>query len=138
MRKFAPSLLVVILSDVEVAHFGSYSLYVAGIRTGDRLTHQLWQEVQTNSEYSGRTTMLVLPEFGRDPDGSPTHNGFFNHRAYEDSTRTTWMMCLGTAVDRPQIVERTVSHIDVCPTLAALLGCTPSDARGARLEEFRT
>jgi hypothetical protein len=136
MRKFAPTLLVVIFSDVEVAHFGSYSLHLAGIRSGDRLTYQLWQEVEANDEYRGRTTMVVLPEFGRDPDGSNT-NGFFNHRANEESTRTAWMMCLGAAVDRPQIVERPIRHIDLCPTLAGLLGCRPLEARGVRLAEFR-
>jgi len=136
MRKFAPDFLVVIFSDVEVAHFGSYSLHLAGIRTGDRLVYDLWQEIESNTEYQGRTTLVILPEFGRDPDGSST-NGFFNHRANEESTRTTWMMCLGTAVDRPQVVERPIRHIDVCPTLASVLGFQVPEARGSRLAEFR-
>ena len=56
MRKFSPRLLVVIFSDVEVAHFGSYALHLSGIRTADRLAYQLWQEVEANPEYRGRTT----------------------------------------------------------------------------------
>jgi hypothetical protein len=135
MRKFSPRLLVVILSDVEVAHFGSYALHLAGIRTADRLAYQMWQEVEANPQYRGKTTMLVLPEFGRDPDGSTT-NGFFNHRANEESTRNTWMMVLGAAVDKPQIIERPVRHVDLCPTLAGLLGCPPMEAQGARLVEL--
>jgi hypothetical protein len=136
MRKFSPRLLVVIFSDVEVAHFGSYSLHIAGIRTGDRLAYQLWQEVEANPEYRSKTTMVILPEFGRDPDGSTT-NGFFNHRGDSESTRTTWMMALGTAVDKPQIVERLIRHVDLCPTLAGLLGCPPMESQGARLTELR-
>jgi hypothetical protein len=136
MRKFSPRLLVVIFSDVEAAHFGSYALHLAGIRTADRLAYQLWQEVEANPEYRGRTTMVVLPEFGRDPDGSST-NGFFNHRANEESTRDTWMMVLGAAVDKPQVIERPVRHVDLCPTLAGLLGCHPLDSQGATLPEFR-
>ncbi len=136
MRKFAPDLLVVIFSDVEVAHFGSYSLHLAGIRTGDQLSYDLWLEIETNTEYGGRTTMVILPEFGRDPDGSST-NGFFNHRADEESTRTSWMVCVGAAVDKPQIIERPIHHIDVCPTLASVLGFQMPEARGNRLPEFR-
>lgn len=136
MRKFAPELLVVVFSDVEAAHFGSYSMHLGGIRTCDRLVYELWQEIASSSEYRGRTTMVVLPEFGRDPDGSTT-NGFFNHRSGEDSCRTTWMMCLGNVVDRPQVIERPVQHIDLSPTLAQLLGCRMSEARGARLTEWR-
>jgi hypothetical protein len=136
MRKFSPRLLVVIFSDVEVAHFGSYAMHLAGIRTADRLAYQLWQEEEANPEYRGKTTMLVLPEFGRDPDGSTT-NGFFNHRANEESTRNTWMMILGSAVDKPQVIERPVRHVDLCPTLAGLLGCPPMDSQGARLLELK-
>jgi hypothetical protein len=136
MRKFSPRLLVVAFSDVEVAHFGSYALHLSGIRTADRLAYQLWQEVEANPEYQGRTTMVILPEFGRDPDGSMT-NGFFNHRANEESTRNTWMMVLGAAVDKPQIVDRPIRHVDLCPTLAGLLGYAPLDSQGAMLREFR-
>jgi hypothetical protein len=136
MRKFSPRVLVVIFSDVEVAHFGSYALHLAGIRTADRLAYQLSQEVDTNPQYRGITTMMILPEFGRDPDGSTT-NGFFNHRANEESTRTTWMMALGAAVSKPQVIERPVRHVDLCPTLAALLGCPPMDSQGVPLVELQ-
>src|SRR5579863_3694244 len=137
MRKFAPRVLVVALSDVEAAHFGSYALHLAGIKTADRLSWQLWQEIESNPDYKDKTTMIILPEFGRDPDGSST-NGFFNHRANEESTRNTWMLALGAAVDKPQIIERPIRHIDVCPTLAELLGCTPMPSQGARIQEIRT
>jgi hypothetical protein len=136
MRKFSPRVLVVALSDVEAAHFGSFALHLSGIKTADRLAWQLWQEAEANPEYKGRTTMLILPEFGRDPDGSST-NGFFNHRANDDSTRDTWMMALGAGIDKPQVIERPIRHVDVCPTLAGLLGCRPLESQGARLTEFR-
>jgi hypothetical protein len=136
MRKFSPRVLVVALSDVEAAHFGSFAMHLSGIKTADRLAWQLWQEVESNPDYNGRTTMLILPEFGRDPDGSST-NGFFNHRANDDSTRDTWMMALGAGIDKPQVIERPIRHIDVCPTLAGLLGCRPIESQGAKLNEFR-
>jgi hypothetical protein len=136
MRKFSPRLLVVAFSDVEAAHFGSYALHLSGIKTADRLAYQLWQEIEADPGYRGRTTMVILPEFGRDPDGSST-NGFFNHRANEDSTRDTWMMALGAGIGRPQIIERPIHHVDLCPTLVDLLGCHPLDAQGAMLKEFR-
>jgi arylsulfatase A-like enzyme len=128
--------LVVAFSDVEAAHFGSYAMHLGGIRTADRLIGELWAEIESNPDYRGQTTLVVMPEFGRDPDGSPT-NGFFNHRFNGDSTRDTWMLTLGAAVDRPQIVERPIRHVDICPTFASLLGCPLSDAQGAKIAEFR-
>ncbi len=136
MRKFAPSLLVVSFSDVEAAHFGSYSLHLAGIHNLDRLAAELWHEVQANDQYRGQTTMLIVPEFGRDPDGSRT-NGFFNHRSNTESCRDTWMMCLGAGVDSPGRIDRLVHHVDICPTIAALLGCKPLNLTGKQLPDLR-
>jgi hypothetical protein len=136
MGRFSPQVLVVAFSDVEAAHFGSYALHLSGIKTADRLIYQLWKEVDANPDYQGKTTLVVLPEFGRDPDGSST-NGFFNHRANDDSTRDTWMMVMGSAVDRPNVIERPIRHVDVCPTLAQLLGCRPMESQGSLLADFR-
>jgi len=136
MRRFSPSLMVLTFSDVEVAHFGSYSLHLAGIRTLDRLVRELWDEIQTNPEYRSKTTLFVLPEFGRDLDGSPT-NGFFNHRLDNDSTRMTWMMCLGAAARTGYSVERTVQQVDLCPTILRMLGLPPTGMQGVILPEVR-
>jgi len=132
MRRFAPSFLTITFSDMEVAHFGSYSLHLGGIRTVDRLVYELWNQVQALPAYKGRTTLFVLPEFGRDLDGSTT-NGFFNHRQNSDSTRLTWMMCLGDAVRKAQIVEAPVEHTDLCPTIARLFELKHLDLPGKPL-----
>jgi hypothetical protein len=132
MRRFAPSLLVITFSDMEVAHFGSYSLHLAGIATSDRLIYELWSVLQTLPDYKGKTTLFVLPEFGRDFDGSST-NGFFNHRQGGDSTRITWMMCLGDAIRRAQILEEPIEQIDICPTVARLFEVKKLDLPGRPL-----
>jgi hypothetical protein len=132
MRRFAPSLLAITFSDVEVAHFGSYSMHLAGIRTVDRLVYELWNLVQSHPAYSGRTTLFVLPEFGRDFDGSST-NGFFNHRSTDDSTNLTWMMCMGEAARSADVIERPVQHIDLCPTIAGLFGIKDLELPGKPL-----
>ncbi len=132
MRRFSPSLLAITFSDVEVAHFGSYSMHLAGIRTMDRLVHELWNLVQELPAYSGKTTLFILPEFGRDFDGSNT-NGFFNHRSNDDSTSLTWMMCLGEAARSADVIERPVQHVDLCPTIAGMFGIKGLDLPGKAL-----
>jgi hypothetical protein len=135
MRRFAPSLLVVNFSDVEVAHFGSYSMHLAGIRNTDRLIYELWQQAKSDPEYGGRTLMVVVPEFGRDPDGSNT-NGFFNHRSNAESCRRIWMMCLGSHGAQPQVIERPTRLVDVCPSLTRWLGCRATESNAAPLDEI--
>src|ERR1035441_3002501 len=135
LRRVAPSVLQVGFSDVEVAHSGTYSLHVGGIRRDDLLVHRLWQFLQSLPEYRDRTTMVVMPEFGRDPDGSST-NGFFNHRSNTETCRLTWMIVLGKAAREPAVIEREIRQIDLAPSLGALLGVHCGEAAGARLREF--
>ena len=135
LRRVAPGVLLVGFSDVEVAHSGTYSLHVGGILRDDLLVHRLWQFVQSLPEYRDRTTMVVMPEFGRDPDGSST-NGFFNHRSNTESCRLTWMMVLGEAARQPAVIEREVRQIDLAPSLGEWLGIHCGDAAGTRLKEF--
>ena len=47
MNRLAPSLLVVNFWDIDIAHYGAYSLYLEAIRRTDRLVHELWQHVQS-------------------------------------------------------------------------------------------
>ncbi len=135
LKRVKPALLMINWSDVEVAHSGTYSLHVGGIRRIDGLCWRLWQFLDNDPDYRGRTTLVIMPEFGRDPDGSTT-NGFFNHRTDTNSCRQCWLMAVGAAVPRPMAVERTVRQIDVAPTLAGLFGVDCARAAGRRLDEF--
>jgi hypothetical protein len=135
LRRASPTFLMVNFSDVEVAHAGLYSLHLAGIRRTDRLCLGLWEYLQTLPAYKDNTTLVILPEFGRDPDGSTT-NGFFNHRTNTEACRVTWMMALGRAVREHKVVERQIRQIDVAPTLGSLLGVECKQAEGRRLDDF--
>jgi hypothetical protein len=136
LRRVEPELLVINFSDVEVAHFGIYSAHLAGIRRTDALTFRLWNLLQSLPAYAGRTTLVIVPEFGRDPDGSTT-NGFFNHRTNTEENRVTWMMVLGPPAAKPAYVEKPVRHIDVAPSLGAFLGVECAQSTGELLPEFR-
>ena len=96
MRQLSPSLLWITLHDIDIAHSGTFSLYLDGIRRSDRLCAELWQTIQTNPEYANKTTMFILPDFGRDSDIDSGGNGFQHHRTGDAVSRTTWMMALGS------------------------------------------
>jgi hypothetical protein len=135
MRQLAPSLLWITLHDIDIAHSGAYSLYLEGIQRSDRLCAEIWKAVQANPEYAGRTTMFILPDFGRDSDFSAGGNGFQHHRTGDALSRTTWMMALGPGVRQGAFVERPVESLDLAPTLGALLGFSTPLASGKVLTE---
>ena len=122
MRQLAPSLLWVTLHDIDIAHSGTFSLYLDGIKRSDRLCAELWQTIQSNPEYANRTTMFILPDFGRDSDLDSGGNGFQHHRTGDPVSRTTWMMVLGPGVKQNVVVDRRIESTDLIPTLGAYFG----------------
>ncbi|HVH72999.1 MAG TPA: hypothetical protein VNB49_18070 [Candidatus Dormibacteraeota bacterium] len=136
MRQLAPSLLLITMHDIDIAHSGAYSLYVEGIRRTDRLCVELWKTVQSEPEYAGKTTLFILPDFGRDADDDAGGNGFQHHRTGDALSRTTWMVALGAGVREGQVFDRPIQSIDLVPTLGAMLGFSPSLAQGKPVAEL--
>jgi len=136
MRQLSPSLLWITLHDIDIAHSGTYSMYIEGIRRSDRLCADIWKAIQSDPEYAGRTTMFILPDFGRDSDTDPGGNGFQHHRTGDPLSRTTWMMVLGPGVRNGVVIDRPVESIDLVPTLGALLEFQPRLAQGHALPEI--
>jgi hypothetical protein len=136
MRQAAPSLLWITMHDIDVAHAGTYSLYIEGIRRTDRLCAEMWKAIQNEPEYAGKTTLLILPDFGRDADNDSGGNGFQHHRTGDALSRTTWLMALGPGIRQGVVFDRAMESIDLVPTLGAMLGFSPSLAQGKPIAEL--
>ncbi len=132
MREFKPRLILVNFWDMDVAHWGSYSLYLNAITRTDRLTGMLWDEIQSNAAYKEKTTMLILPELGRDGDINAA-NGFLNHRSGDPSCRNIWLLAMG--VPRGE-TDRPVHHVDVAATAAELLSVKATGMAGDPMREL--
>ena len=136
MRQLAPSFLWITLHDIDIAHAGAYSLYIDGIQRTDRLCAELWKAIQSEPEYAGKTTMFILPDFGRDSDEDSAGNGFQHHRTGDALSRTTWMMALGPGIREGVVYDRRLDSTDLAPTLGAILGFSPALAQGHLIQEL--
>ena len=136
MKEAAPSLLWITMHDIDIAHAGTYSLYVEGIRRTDRLCGELWKAIQSEPEYAGNTTLLILPDFGRDADDDSTGNGFQHHRTGDALSRTTWLLAMGPGIREGVVFDRAIDSTDLVPTLGAMLGFSPALAQGKPIAEL--
>ena len=136
MRQVAPSLLWITMHDIDVAHAGAFSLYIEGIRRTDRLCAELWKTIETEPEYAGKTTLLILPDFGRDSDQDAGGNGFQHHRTGDALSRTTWLMAMGPGIREGVVYDRAVDSVDLVPTLGAMLGFATPLCHGQRVTEL--
>ncbi len=136
MRQVAPSLLWITMHDIDIAHAGTYSLYVEGIRRTDRLCTEVWKMIESEPEYAGKTTLLVLPDFGRDADGDPGGNGFQHHRTGDPLSRTTWLMALGPGIREGVVHDRPVDSTDLVPTIGSIFGFSANYSQGKPIQEI--
>ena len=134
MNRLAPALLVVNFWDIDIAHYGAYSLYLEAIRRTDRLVHELWTHAQASAAYRDKTTLLVVPELGR--DGDVFGNGFANHRSGDESCRRVWLVAIGAGVPKGAGTERPIRTTDVAPTVAEILGFKMPETEGRPLSEL--
>ncbi len=118
----------------ESVQFGMSS--IDGIRRTDRLCADLWKTIQRGPEYAGKTTLFILPDFGRDSDDDAGGNGFQHHRTGDTLSRTTWMMALGAGVREGVVFDRPLESTDLVPTLGSMLGFSPALAQGKPIPEL--
>src|SRR5580765_7628730 len=136
MRQVAPSLLWITLHDIDIAHAGAFSLYIDGIRRTDRLCAEIWKTIQSEPEYAGKTTMFILPDFGRDSDEEAGGNGFQHHRTGDALSRTTWLMALGPGIRQGVVHDRAVQSTDLVPTIGAMMGFSAALSQGKPIGEL--
>lgn len=136
MRQVAPSLLWITMHDIDIAHAGAFSLYVDGIRRTDRLCAEVWKAIQSEPEYEGKTTLFILPDFGRDSDEDSAGNGFQHHRTGDAASRTTWMMALGPGIREGVVHDRALDSTDLVPTIGSIMGFSASLVQGTPIREL--
>ncbi|HLQ36894.1 MAG TPA: hypothetical protein VK348_03770 [Planctomycetota bacterium] len=117
LRAFHPRLLGITLQNADVAH-GSYNSYVEVIRRNDEELGKLWDLVQKDPELKDQTTILVLPEFGRDKDLNE-RNGL-DHGDNSDCLRRIFLVAAGPDCPRDKVVKTMVDSHDVCPTVLSM------------------
>jgi hypothetical protein len=136
MAQVSPSLLLITLHDMDVAHAGAFSLYVDAIQRADRICGELWTTIQTMPEYKDRTALFIMPDFGRDADGDPGGNGFQHHRTGGAMARTTWLLALGPGIRQNVTVDRAIQPIDLVPTVGKRHGFETPYVQGAPIAEL--
>jgi len=104
----------------EWAHESRYDLYLDAAHNVDRFIKNLWELVQSLSQYRGKTTFIITADHGR--GSGPT--AWKNHGDKTEGAEGIWIAVLGP--DTPPLGERTntdvVGQNQIAATIAALLG----------------
>ena len=133
LRIFKPTLMGVVLQNADVAH-GSFNGYVEVIRRADEQLGRLWDSIEADPELRETTTVMVLPEFGRDRNLNQ-RNGL-DHGDNSPDLLKVGMVAAGPDFKTGRTVSANMKSIDVCPTICGLLGVKSPEASGRMMREI--
>ena len=111
---FKPKVLGITLQNHDIAH-GSYNGYVEVIRRNDEEIGRLWDAIQQDQELRDTTSVVVLPEFGRNKDLNE-RNGL-DHGDGSDDLRKVFCIAAGPDFHTDKVITKEFQTIDLCPTL---------------------
>ena len=126
---FKPKLTVVDMTNIDVCH-GNYTAYLKNVHRADHGVGFLWREIQRIPEMAGKTTLIVMPEHGRDLEHNPIQDDnlwyAYDHSGNNENTRRIFTLMAGPGIDgglRVGTPENPVGDAaDIVPTIADLFG----------------
>jgi hypothetical protein len=115
-----PRLSEIYLADVDsYGHSGDWNAYTQAIRTADSIVGMLWDFVQSDPLFFGKTTILVSNDHGRHLDGVNT--GFVGHGDECWGCRRIMFLGVGANMVRGARLSEQRTLLDITPTIGAIL-----------------
>jgi hypothetical protein len=121
LKQHKPRVLFLSLGETdEWSHAGKYNEYLRAARRVDGYLKEVWETVQSLSQYRNNTTLIFLPDHGRGE--APVE--WKSHGQKVPDSKFIWMGFLGP--DTKALGERSkvppVTQSQIAATVAALLG----------------
>ena len=133
LRRDKPRLLYIGLGETDdFAHDGAYDQYLLALERADRFLRQLWEFLQADQDYAGRTTLIITTDHGR---GDGAQGEWRNHGSGRDAngrlvktraevitgSNQTWIAAIGPAVG--PLASAGCAHSDqIAATILVALG----------------
>jgi len=127
-----PRFVAVNLPDVDlIAHGADWEGYLAAISRADSLVGVLWDFLQNDPEYAGRSALFVTADHGRhDNRPSEPHDGFQNHGDGCEGCQHIILAAAGVGIRGGVQIDTTSDQSDLGATLAQLMQLDASGMEG--------
>lgn len=130
LKKHRPKVLYIAYGETDDwAHGGKYDEYLWSARQTDAYIREIWEWVQADPQYAGKTTLILTTDHGRGTNKS----SWKGHGASIPEAGQIWMMAIGP--DTPALGERKTkgqwSSAMLPRTIFRLLGLEYPDSKAA-------
>lgn len=107
--------------------------YIRAVQRADSLVAVIWQAIQANPLYAGKTDLIVTGDHGRHADG---YGEWWDHGDGCPGCRRVPLLALGPDFRENVVSWTACEQIDICRTLGSLLGIQTPYAGGRILDEL--
>ena len=129
-----PNMVFVNLGDVdECGHEAEWHYYVDAIRWADFHVWEMWQTLQDELRYRGKTYFIVTTDHGRHV---PERGGFPQHGCFCEWCRHSFMLLIGPGIKEGFISDAQHSELDLAPTIGEIMGFETPASTGNAIDEI--
>jgi len=121
-----PNLVIVNFKEPDFSgHTGSWSNYVKGIKQTDQYAYEIWQYLNNDPHYKGKTTFLYTNDHGRH-----LGSGFQHHGDDCEGCRHIFLYAQGPDFKKGVLNDEPASLIDLHATICELLHLYDGNSTG--------
>jgi hypothetical protein len=126
-----PSFFLLYLERVDhFAHSGSWAYYTRAAGIADSLVGVVWDFIQSDSVYAGKTTLFVTNDHGRHTEDFTTHGDDC------DGCRRVELLAVGPDIRQGLVSSTPRTICDIAPTIGELLGFKADRSTGSVMREI--
>jgi predicted AlkP superfamily pyrophosphatase or phosphodiesterase len=120
LGQYHPKLTLINLLEVDVnGHANLWEGYLKAIQRTDQKALELWNFIENDSIYKGKTTLFITNDHGRHSKGHK--DGFVSHGDNCEGCRSIYMIALGPDFKKNSILPNRYEQIDISKTIAEML-----------------
>lgn len=135
LKQHHPKLVLINLLEVDVkGHQNDWQGYLKGLRNTDRTAKELWDFIQNDSIYAGKTSLIITNDHGRHLDGRK--DGFVSHGDNCEGCRQMYLIALGPDFKRNVVLQNKYEQIDISSTIAQMLHFDMITSEGVVMQDL--
>lgn len=116
------------------AHGGNWDAYLEKIAATDEYVWKVWDFLQNDAFYAGKTSVFVTTDHGRHSDG--VQNGFVSHGDGCKGCRHLMLFATGPDFWKDTVLTKARNLIDIPATIGELMGFEIPDSEGEVMTEL--
>ena len=124
LRQHRPPLMYVAFNDTDdFAHLRKYGRVLDALHQADDFIRELWQTVQSQPAYRGRTTLVITTDHGR----GLTPTTWTDHGRETIGSTEIWMAIIGPGTPAGGGASLKVTQSQIAATVLTCLGLNPAE-----------